>query len=92
MKGKNINISSLNMILKIWYTLFGLLQTEKQCSKNYFNFFLNKKLEFLERKSHEKPQKTTKATNHKSYAQNWKNIYDKYLKRIFDLLAIQCKW
>ena len=28
-----------NIILKIWGTLFELIQTELQCSKNYFNFF-----------------------------------------------------
>ena len=41
-KEKNINISSLKIqILKIWDTLFELIQIEVQCSQNYFKISLS---------------------------------------------------
>ena len=72
-----------NMILKIWDTLFELIQIEVQCTKNYFKISLlqeavasgnNIKMEL--QKSHPK----------------LKNIYIKFLYWIFGLPTIQCKW
>ena len=40
-KDRNISISSLKQDLKIWDTLFELIETEAQCRKNYFKFFLS---------------------------------------------------
>ena len=45
-KDKNITVSSLwNRILKIWDTLFELIQIETQYNKNYLTFFCKVKLE-----------------------------------------------
>ena len=45
-KDKNITVSSLwNRILKIWDTLFELMQIETWWNKNYFIFFCNVQLE-----------------------------------------------
>ena len=40
-KNKNINISSLNKILKIRDNIFELIQMEVQCSKSHFKIFLS---------------------------------------------------
>ena len=59
-----------NKILKIWDTLFELIQIEVQCIKNYFKFFYHKKLELLEKE----PQKPRLKL--KKYLSN---IYREYL-------------
>ena len=69
-KDKNITVSTLvNRILKIWDTLFEMMQIETQYNKNYFTFFCNVKLELW---------KGTLTWNKKSHAQNQQKIFKKY--------------
>ena len=66
-KDKNITVSSLwNRILKIWGTLFELMQIETQWKKNYFIFFCNVQLELW---------KGTLTWNKKIHAQNQQKIF-----------------
>ena len=46
-----------NKNLKIWYTLFELIQIEVQCSKNYFKKFLTQEAGAFGNKIEEEPQK-----------------------------------
>ena len=46
-----------NKKLKIWYTLFELIQIEVQCSKNYFKKFLTQEAGTFGNKIEEEPQK-----------------------------------
>ena len=82
-KDKNITVSSLrNRILKIWDTLFELMQIETQWNKNYFIFFVTCSWSF----GKEDWLGTRKVTP---------KINKKYLKKIFleifDLLPIPSK-
>ena len=58
-----------NKILKIWDTLFELIQIEVKCSKNHFKTFL--------------PREAGASGNNKNHAQNWKkhllHFYREYL-------------
>ena len=46
-----------NKILKIWHTRFELIQTEVQCSKNYFKTFLPQEAEASGNNIEKEPQK-----------------------------------
>ena len=61
-----------NKILKIWDTLFELIQIELQCSKNYFNFFITKSWNFC--KQHRKGAAKVLPKIEKIW-----NIYREYL-------------
>ena len=65
-----------NRILKIWDTLFELLQIEVQCSKNY-----------LKTVSPREAGAFRNNVEHKSHVQNWKNMYVIYLHK--NLLCLQ---
>ena len=43
--------------MKIWDTLFELIQIEVQCSKNYFKYFLPQKAGAFGKNIEKKPQK-----------------------------------
>ena len=75
----------LNKILKVWGTLFELINKEVKCSKNYFITFLQKEAGTgaFRNNTGKEPQKPR---------QKLKNIYIIYLLRIFALPATQWKW
>ena len=55
------------------------MQTEVQCSKNYFIFFLPQEAEALENNTEKEPQKLCSKL---------KNMHIIYLQRIFTLPAV----
>ena len=69
-------------MLKIWDTLFELIQIEVQCSKNYFKIFLQQEAGAFGNNVGKEPQKLRPKV---------KNVYTICLLRIFALPAIQCK-
>ena len=77
-----VPLKRFKKILKIWDTLFGCIQVEEQCSKNYFKIYLSQEAGAFGNnieKELQKPHPTLK------------NMNIKYLQGIFALPAIQCK-
>ena len=54
---KILILSVSNKILKIWDTLFEILQIEVQCIKNYFNIFLSQEVGASGNNIEKEPQK-----------------------------------
>ena len=73
-----------NKILKIWDTLFEIIQIEAQCSKVYFKFFSSREAGASGNHIEKEPQKPRQKLK--------KYVYIKHLQIIFALPAIQCKW
>ena len=74
-----------NKILKIWDTLFELIQIEGKCSKKFFKISLSKEAEASGNNREKEPPKKATPKIEKIYVLN---IYREY----FALPAIQCKW
>ena len=66
MKDKTLLSPIWNKTLKIWDTLFELVQTEAQCSKIYFKIFLPQETGAFGNNIEKEPQKPP---------ENWKNLY-----------------
>ena len=71
-------------ILKIWYTLFEIIQIKVQCNKSYFKFFLPQEVGAFGNNIEKEPQKSRPNLKNK--------MYIIYLQRIFALPAIPWKW
>ena len=73
-----------NKILKIWDTLFELINKEVEYIKNYFKIVLQQEAGAFGNNIGKEPQKPQYP--------KLKNMYIIYLLRIFAVPAIQCKW
>ena len=70
------------MVFKIWDTLFEVINIEVQCSKNKFKVFLQQEAGAFGNNLGKELQ---------NLGPKLKNMYIKYLLKIFVLLAIQWK-
>ena len=85
-RGTRILISPVwNKLLKIWDTLFELIQIEGKCSKKIFKISLSKEAGASGNNIEKEPPKKATPKIKKIYVLN---IYREY----FALPVIQCKW